>query len=374
MTPNNVPFLSYAAGLSLLVAFVLLTATRCHESATPTATPVVTAPAPATSQHTQPPSIKAGERIGGLTMVAPPRPFPANPMGPVKAVHANWIAVIPYAFTRPGNATVKYHAFDGKWWGESMTGVAETIRLAHEAGVKTMLKPQVYVPGGWTGHIDFQTEAEWVSWEGDYERYILPMARLADSLDVEMFCIGTEFNNPIQKRTDYWRSLIKKIRAIYDGPLTYSSNWDDWPRVPFWDDLDYIGLSGYYPLVNAATPPVDSLKAAWQPIKAQLKAFSIQHQKPILFTEYGYLTVDNCGWRNWETEPIVKSLPINQQAQANCYEALHATFSPESWWAGGFVWKWFPNGQGHEGYPERDYTPQGKRAESVLAKWHGTNK
>jgi hypothetical protein len=335
----------------------------CHSTGTP--------PHTATKPPAAAPVVDNTQRINGLTMVAPPRPFPVNPMGAVQAVSASWIAVIPYAFTRMGVPKVQYnYNSSGQWWGESPKGAAETIRLAHEAGIKTMLKPQVYVPGGWTGHIDFPTDAEWVSWETDYDRYILTMARLADSMDVEMFCIGTEFNNPIQKRTDYWRGLIKRIRAIYSGKLVYSSNWDDWPRVPFWDQLDYVGLSGYYPLVDAVTPDVEALKTAWIPIRDTLRNFSIRQQKPIIFTEYGYLTVDKCGWRNWETEPVVTTLPINQQAQANCYEALHATFRAESWWAGGFVWKWFPNGQGHEGYIERDYTPQGKKAEAVLKKWH----
>jgi len=37
-----------------------------------------------------------------------------------------------------------------------------------------------------------------------------------------------------------------------------------------------------------------------------------------------------------------------------------------NWWAGGFLWKWFPNGEGGEGYNDRDYTPQGKKAEQIL--------
>jgi hypothetical protein len=318
------------------------------------------------------PVVASADRISGLTMVAPPRPFPVNPMQAIRDVSAKWIAVVPYAFTRKGQASVHYNNSNNwKWWGESPVGTAETIRLAHEAGIKVMLKPQVYVPGGWTGSIDFASEAEWVAWESDYEKYILPMARTADSLGVEMFCVGTEFNTPIQRRPDFWRALIQKIRVIYPkGKLVYSSNWDDWSRVPFWDQLDYIGLSGYYPLVDAPTPSVDDLRQAWVPIRDTLRAFSERYGKPILFSEYGYLTVDGCGWRNWETEPRVRELPINQQAQANCFEAMFATFQPESWWAGGFLWKWFPNGQGHEGYPERDYTPQGKMGEQVISKWH----
>ncbi|MCB9332001.1 MAG: hypothetical protein H6574_13045 [Lewinellaceae bacterium] len=67
----------------------------------------------------------------------------------------------------------------------------------------------------------------------------------------------------------------------------------------------------------------------------------------------------------------MRNRPINEQAQANCLEALLSTMQAEPWWAGGFLWKWFPNGRGHEGYPERDYTPQGKVGEAVLRRWYG---
>ncbi len=308
--------------------------------------------------------------MNGLTFVAPPKPFPSNPMVDIEQSEAGWISVIPYAYTKLNIPTVKYSEEKGwQWWGESPEGTAETIRLAHEKGIKVMLKPQVYVPYGWTGTLDFP-DADWPKWEADYDRYIMRFAKLADSLHVEMFCIGTEFNNAIQKRPAYWKDLIQRIKKQYKGKLTYSSNWDDWDRVPFWADLDYIGLGGYFPLVDAVTPSVEDLKVAWIPIKDRLKTYSTQQQKPVLFTEFGYLSVDGCGWRNWELEKGIEQRKINEQAQSNCYEALFSTFHPEPWWGGGFLWKWFPNMQGHEGYPERDYTPQGKLAGKTLKIWY----
>lgn len=309
-------------------------------------------------------------KMNGLTFVAPPEPFSENPMTAVEAVGASWISVIPYAFTRPGVPQVRFSEHGGQWWGERPEGVRETIRLAHAQGLKVMLKPQVYVPRGWTGNLDFASDEDWEKWETAYEKYILRYASLADSVGAELFCIGTEFNNAIQKRGQFWHNLIQKIRTVYRGKLSYSSNWDDWERVPFWNELDYIGLGGYFPLVEAETPGVESLKTAWKPICARLKNFSQSKGKPILFTEFGYLSVDSCGWRNWELERGIEMRNINEQAQANCLEALFATFQPEAWWAGGFLWKWFPNMRGHEGYPERDYTPQGKLGETVLKKWY----
>lgn len=310
-------------------------------------------------------------KMNGLTFVAPPEPFPKNPMPHVAETGANWIAVVPYAFLRPGTTEVIFNENGGQWWGERPEGVKETIRLAHEKGIKVMLKPQVWIPRGWTGALDFSNDEDWLKWETTYERYILRFAALADSAQTDMFCIGTEFNTAIQQRPQFWSSLIVKIKKLYKGKLTYSANWDDWSRVPFWGELDYIGLGGYFPLVTETTPSVAALKTAWQPIKERLRTYSQQQGKPVLFTEFGYLSVDSCGWRNWELERGIEGRNINQQAQANCYEALFYTFQRENWWAGGFLWKWFPNMRGHEGYPERDYTPQGKVGEQTLRKWYG---
>jgi len=316
----------------------------------------------------------SGEKMMGLTFVAPPEPFSNNPMPAVKSMGAGWIAVVPYAFTRPGNPHVQYNEGGWQWWGERPEGVAESIRLAHENGLRVMLKPQVYVPGSWTGMLRFDTPEAWASWELDYSNYILNMAKLGAEQGAELFCIGTEFRTAIAERPAYWSELIKQVRAVFPGKLVYSANWDDWEQAPFWTELDYIGLSSYFPLVEGATPDVEAMKTAWEPIRNKLKAFSQKKDKPVLFTEYGYLSVDGCGWRNWELEKNIEQRAINEQAQANAYEALFQTFHAESWWAGGFLWKWFPNMRGHEGYPERDYTPQGKKGEEIIRKWYVVNR
>ncbi len=311
-------------------------------------------------------------KMNGLTFVAPPRQLTENPIVALQAIGANWIAVVPYAFTRLGMPDVHYNTHGKQWWGETPEGVRTCIEMAHAGGMKVMLKPQVYIPGSWPGSLDFDKTEDWEKWEAAYEKYILPMAVLADSAKVDLFCVGTEFAVAVVKRPDFWRGLIRKIRDVYHGQITYCATWADYQNTPFWDQVDYIGLSAYFPLVPTATPDVDSLRSAWRPVREQLRSFSAQHEnKPILFTEYGYLSVDSAGWRTWELENGVESRAINQAAQANCLEALLSTFQAEPWWAGGFLWKWFPNMQGHEGYPERDYTPQGKLGEGVLRKWYG---
>jgi len=311
----------------------------------------------------------SGERVDGLSFVAPPRPFPENPMPAIQEVNANWIAVIPFAYTRLGTPAVYYNRSGRQWWGERPEGCRETIRLAHESGLNVLFKPQVYVPRSWPGGLDFQTEQEWQQWEQEYEAYIMPMVKMAHEMSVKMFCIGTEFKISTRKRPDFWRKLIQKIRKQYDGQLTYAANWDEYTQVPFWSELDYIGIDAYFPLDDSATPKLRSLQRAWQQPLKQMNALADSVGKPYLFTEYGYLSVDSSAGRTWELETKVHERSINEVAQARALQALYSIFQGEPRWAGGFLWKWFPNMQGHEGYPKRDYTPQGKLAQETIKAW-----
>ena len=72
-------------------------------------------------------------------------------------------------------------------------------------------------------------------------------------------------------------------------------------------------------------------------------------------------------------EKRIKSSNINEQAQANALQALYEVFGEEDFWAGGFLWKWYPRGGGHVEYPGRDYTPQGKIAHDVVKNFYLKN-
>lgn len=306
----------------------------------------------------------------GLNFVAPPEEFAKNPFAEVKSVAADWVAVIPYGYTMPKQNKVIYNVERWQWWGETPQGVQKTIQLAHEAGIYVMLKPQVYFPRSWSGYLDFDNEADWASWEKDYTNYIMTFVKMAIDEKVEMICVGTEFKISVTKREKYWRNLISEIRKIYNGKLTYASNWDEFPVVPFWDDLDFIGVNAYFPLINEQTPTVEQLTKVWKKPIEDISIVQKKFNKPVIFTEYGYLSVDGCAYNSWELEDKINSLSINQDAQANAIEGLWKACAQKHWWQGGFIWKWFPNMRGHEGYPEKDYTPQGKKGEMVLKNMH----
>lgn len=91
---------------------------------------------------------KTNYKICGVTLVAPPKPFPINPTQDIKMVHANWVALIPYAYSPLGIPEVRYGINSWQWWGETKDGIIKSIELAQKSNLKIMLKPQVYMHNG----------------------------------------------------------------------------------------------------------------------------------------------------------------------------------------------------------------------------------
>ena len=129
-------------------------------------------------------------------------------------------------------------------------------------------------------------------------------------------------------------------------------------------------INAYFPLSDHKQPALDILLNKWKPIRRNLEAFARKINKAYLFTEYGYLSVDAAASRHWELEQYIHSRNINEEAQATAMKAILQSFAEAEHWLGAFLWKWFPGMQGHEGYPERDYTPQGKLGEGVLSEMY----
>lgn len=303
-------------------------------------------------------------KICGMSLTATRNAFAEDPMAEMAVLGMNWVTLLPYNSFNLNDATINFDT--GNWWGETVTGISTCQNLATAQGMKTMIKPQLWSRDAWIGDMDYTTTTEWDTFHVHYTNFICYWAGIADSLQVDLFCIGTEVKQSATKYPDYWRGLIDTVRQIYSGPITYAPNWDEYDQIVFWDKLDYIGVDAYFSLIPDVTPKVCDLKTAWEPIFNKLEAFSEEWNKPILFTEWGYLSLDGCAYQTWELEKDRNSVSINEQAQANAAQALLETFGKADWWAGGFQWKWYSDISTSTRDYSDDYTPQRKITEDVL--------
>ena len=312
--------------------------------------------------------VPSKEKINGISFVGPSKYINATSFNSIQRIHANWVVLMPFAYLQANNNPNLTLYPRWQWWGESPKGIRHCLSYAKQIGIKTMIKPQMWITDGtFTGHYALDTEEKWKRFETSYRTYILDYARMADSMNVDMLCIGTELNTFASQRPLFWKKLIRDIKHFYKGKLTYAENWDAYQNVSFWNELDYIGIDAYFPLSELATPSVEVLNEKWAFYTDKLKAYSQSINKKILFTEYGYRNIDHTTDKPWES---YTKKPINAQAQANAYEALYQSLWGKEWFAGGFCWKWFD--YDHNISPESNdsYSPQHKEAERVIANYY----
>lgn len=308
-------------------------------------------------------------KINGVSFVASREAVNESHITPVVNLSANYAAIMPFGFMRNLDNPKVIFDTERQWFGETKQGAEQYINELRKQKIKIMLKPQIWVwHGEFTGFIKMENEEDWNAFEVAYTMFILEYARLAQNLKVEIFCIGTELEKFIENRPEYWSYLISEIKAIYKGKLTYAANWDEFKRTPFWSQLDFIGVDAYFPVGESKTPSFDECLEGWREHKETIKSLSIIHDKPILFTEYGYRSVDYAGKLPWVSD--IGMNQVNLEAQTNTTSALFETFWNEDWFAGGFIWKWFHNHDDVGGKNDSMFTPQNKPSEKIIKHYY----
>ncbi len=293
---------------------------------------------------------------------------------PLRELGVDWISQTPFGWSPSLAAPEVRLATTRALWGETDEGLAETARLARALGIKTLLKPHLWVRGGWVGDIEMKSEADWEAWFRSYQAFILHYAELAQREGLEGLAVGTELRQVV-RRTDDWRRLIRRVRGAYRGPLTYCANWGEEEEVAFWDDLDFVGVQAYYPLTDAPHPTLGQLRDGWGPIVARLGALAHRTGKPIVFTEVGYKSVAGSVAAPWKWD-FAGALDLDLQRDA--YRAMFTSLWSQPWFRGTFLWKWHPDPAARDSWwrrrapdrIQRDFTPQGKPALEVVREFY----
>ena len=104
----------------------------------------------------------------------------------------------------------------------------------------------------------------------------------------------------------------------------------------FWDDLDYIGVEGFWPLINGKdprhdNPSVDVLRQGWglnflkegQPPGIELRDLHIEYQRPVLLTGLGYVSRGGTSAAPFKGDYTQAAAggKVNDQAQERPYKA-----------------------------------------------------
>lgn len=287
----------------------------------------------------------------------------------------DWLTIVPYAgqssFDSP---TLTFQ------WGDSLDQRKrearwnKEIEIAHAAGLKVFMKPHVWLHtsslGKWRSDIYPTSEEHWNSWAKDYKDFILYYAKLAQKNNVDLYCIGAELTRLSLEKPEFWSSLIQEVRKVYSGELTYAANWyEEYETIAFWDELDYIGVQAYFPLVDAEYPKLEALEKAWQKYIPVLAATAEKYDRKILFTEIGYKSTSDCAKEPWQWLENFNRQDMKRsvECQANSFQALFNTIWDQDWFAGIHIWQYRSEFFDRQS-DDKDFFPQGKPAAVVIRK------
>ena len=286
----------------------------------------------------------------------------------LKETGSEWIALSFYTYQRTIFSTDI--PFD---YGYTVTDtdIIFAVKEANKLGLKVCLKPVVNSKDGlWRARIGFPEEAHdyWNKWFQSYTQFILHYAELAEELGVEMFCIGCEMVGT-ESQTKHWQHLIDEVRKVYSGPIVYNANHGKEEGIEWFDKVDIIGTSAYYPVGERPNDSEESMLANWEKVKGRIENLHKRFNKPILFMEIGCRSAEGCAMMPWDFEH--RDLPFNEEEQANFYSSVMKAFWDEPWFAGFFWWDWstelYPL---EEAQSNRGFDIYGKKAEKILKDWY----
>ncbi len=241
----------------------------------------------------------------------------------------NTLQIVTPMFVENG-ASRRVEILVGPDRGPSRADLLDLIRHARARGLRVHLMPQVnlYAPRGneWRGKI---SPDDWPGWWASYHDAMIGWADLAAASGVDLFVVGCELLSTQGPEHEHrWRSLIADCRARFRGELTYSTNWDRFDRVLFWDALDAIGISGYWDLTRGAADPTQptagELARRWRGIRERVLRFAEDADRPILFTEIGYPSLPWALRNPWNY--LNNGAPARHDVQARGYRAFVAAW------------------------------------------------
>ena len=272
-----------------------------------------------------------------------------------KRLGAGAVAIIPFLWQpHPASPNIRR--------GDDMADIELriAIRDAHALGLAAIVKPQVWVPESWAGAIAMDSQSAWQDWFAHYRRALDPIARIAEEEKAEAVVIGTELAQTTQQ--PQWNALIAATRRVYSGHLLYvAHNIEEAEAVPFWAELDAVGVTLYPPL--GADDDRDGRRKTMRAVAARLDALAAKTGKTILVAEIGLRSAAGAAAKPWESaEERASAADPGLQAQVLA-DWLAILDRPSI--QGVLIWRWFTDPDAG-GLSDTDFTVQGKPAERVL--------
>ena len=206
------------------------------------------------------------------------------------------------------------------------------IRYAKKQNIKVALKPTVNCKNGvWRAYISFfekdvVCEPKWSNWFASYKKFQVHYAKIAEEEQCDMFIAGCEMVMT-EHREQEWRDVIKAIKEVYHGLVSYNTDKYQEDNITWWDCVDIISSSGYYPIYD------------WERQLDRIEAVVTKFKKPFFFAEAGCMsrTGSKIVPNNWELEGEQRL-----EEQVEWYRAMFEACEKRPWVRGFCMWDWAP--------------------------------
>ena len=281
---------------------------------------------------------------------------------------ADWVSLTPFGYLPSTTTPEIFPSSNAGPDEESDESIVECASQARLMGQRVWLKPHLWTRG-WVGELQF-TPRGWDQFFERYREFMLHWALLAERERIDGLFVGHELVSSTRAHPEKWRALIADVRRVYSGTVSYGANWDEVQHIGFWDALDVVGVSFYFPLADKPTRDPATLRAGAKKALASLRPLAERTGRPVLLSEVGYAPMSGAAVRPWDEGDG----PIDLQTQRACYAAVIDALEREEWIAGVFWWKWFTSA-GSGGPTDASFTPRGKPAQQELVRalrdWQG---
>lgn len=233
----------------------------------------------------------------------------------------------------------------------------QMIDYAYTLGLRVALKPTVNCKNGtWRAHINFfdedvPCEPKWGNWFSSYMEFQNHYARIAQEMGCEMHIAGCEMVMA-ERRTDEWRQTIAEIRKYFKGLVSYNTDKYQEHNVAWWDCVDVISSSGYYPIDD------------WDRQLDRIEPVVAKFQKPFFFAETGCMSVAGSKYvpNDWSVRGRIDLL-----GQSDWYRAMFDACQKRGWVRGFALWSWTDKLYNEsEGARRGDYELYAKPSERVV--------
>jgi len=269
----------------------------------------------------------------------------------------------------------------------SDAALAAAVGKAHSLSMEVLLQPHLLTSptGILAGRQAWSGQASLDRFLFEYERFIEHYALLSDLLGIELLCFGSELvgamdfvPDPRRKNVNLalidekrarWISMIDRVRACYDGGLTYAvrSSFGGYSIGAFelWSHFDFVSAAFFEPVDRKTWKVSNDVEQLEKQVAAMVRKARAA-QRPLFILPIGYPASLQAGIK--PRLPGREGEGVALERQSRLYRALGQVLAgarERGELAGAYLWKFSTNPH-RAGTADSGFSPLGKPAEQWL--------